>query len=44
MGFKALTSEKSTGFMHTTAAIRAFACGAVLFVLGFGLIYLIFTF
>ena len=36
--------QKSTGFMHTTAAIRAFACGAVLFVLGFGLIYLIFTF
>lgn len=44
MGFKALTSEKSTGFMHTTAAIRAFVCGAVLFVLGFALIYLIFTF
>ena len=44
MGFKALTSEKSAGFMHTTAAIRAFVCGAVLFVLGFALIYPIFTF
>jgi hypothetical protein len=44
MGFKALKSVKSAGFWQTSAAIRAFVCGAVLFVLGFAFIYTIFTF